>query len=213
MMLSLLFQQPILFIAWAAAIIIGITIHEFSHALAGVWQGDPTAKVSGRLTLNPLAHLSGVGFIMLLLVGFGWGKPVPFNPYNLKSKRWGPSIISLAGPASNLIMAVSAGGILKTLVTYTDLPSENLLLQFLNLLVIISLVLMIFNLIPIPPLDGSKVLFSVLDAPKYSHFKTWLSVKGPLVLVSVIFLDYLFNVNLFGGLFQLIINSVYKFIY
>jgi len=213
MILSLLFDQPILFVVWAAAIIIAITIHEFSHALAGTWQGDMTAKNQGRLTLNPLSHLSGVGFLMLLLVGFGWGKPVPFNPYNLKSKRWGPALISIAGPASNLILALFSGAIMKAFVYFDALEQGNLLLEFLYLLVIINVILMIFNLIPIPPLDGSKLLFSILHSPKYNELKMWLTTKGPLVLMALIFMDFILNINIFSGLFRLIIKGISRLLF
>lgn len=213
MILSLLFEEPIIFIVWMIAIIIAITIHEFSHALAATLQGDLTAKSQGRLTLNPLAHLSGIGFLMLLLVGFGWGKPVPFNPYNLKNKRWGPALISLAGPGSNLVLAAACGGILKGVLNFTSLPPENLLIQFLYLLVIINIVLMVFNLIPIPPLDGSKLLFSILHSPKYNHIKMWLTVRGPILLIGLIFIDYILNINIFSGLFRIIINGVHSLLF
>jgi len=213
MILSLLFEQPILFIVWIAAIIIAITIHEFSHALAGTWQGDMTAKNEGRLTLNPLSHLSGIGFLMLLFIGFGWGKPVPFNPYNLKNKRWGPALISIAGPFSNLILAIFAGGILKSIIHFDLLQPGNLLIEFLNLLVLINIILMVFNLIPIPPLDGSKILFSILHSPKYNQLKLWLTIKGPIVLMVLIFADFILNINIFSGLFRLIINGVYKLLF
>ena len=106
MILGLLFSQPVLFIAWIAAILVALSVHEFSHALAGTVLGDNTAKNMGRLTLNPLAHLDMIGTLMLLIVGFGWGKPVPFNPFNLKYPKWGPAIVALAGPFANLICVV-----------------------------------------------------------------------------------------------------------
>src|SRR3989344_9051947 len=100
MILNLLFTQPSLFFLWLLAITYGITIHEFSHVLAARLQGDDTGERLGRLTLNPLAHLDPFGFILLLVVGFGWGKPAPYNPYNLKNQKWGEVLVALAGPAS-----------------------------------------------------------------------------------------------------------------
>src|SRR3989339_1829095 len=105
-MLFNLLQDPPLLIIVPLAIIIVISLHEFSHALMGYLLGDKTAEHEGRLTLNPLAHLDPFGTVMLLLVGFGWGKPVPFNPYNLKFQKWGPAWIALAGPLSNFLSAI-----------------------------------------------------------------------------------------------------------
>lgn len=202
MPLSLISDQPLLFVIWLLAILLSLSVHEFSHALIGTLLGDSTAKNAGRLTLNPLAHLDMVGFFMLVLVGFGWGKPVPFNAYNLKYPRWGPTLVALAGPASNLINVVFFGLVFKLLLITHFFPIDNLLLQFLSLLVIINLVLMLFNLIPIPPLDGSKVLLSILSAPKHQRTRFLLETRGPLILLGLIILDYLFGVNIFGRLFD-----------
>lgn len=210
MIIGLLFSQPLLFVGWLVAILFALTIHEFSHALAGYLLGDHTAKEEGRLTFNPMAHLDWFGFLMLLLVGFGWGKPVPFNPYNLKYPKWGPAIVSIAGPLSNLISFIFFGIILKLLITFTALSPANLLLQFLGLLLEINLILMIFNLIPIPPLDGSKVLFAVLPA-KYDNFKVLLETRGPLILISLIILDNFLNLGLLSALFNWILNLAARF--
>ena len=103
-MLSLLFQNPILFVTWVLAILFALTVHEFSHALTGTLLGDMTAKRLGRLTLNPAAHVDTLGLIGLVLVGFGWGKPVPYNTYNLRDQKWGPVTIALAaGSQTRLI--------------------------------------------------------------------------------------------------------------
>jgi len=127
MILATLFSEPLLLFAWIAAMVIAITIHEFAHALASYSMGDPTAKDNGRLTLNPLKHLDLWGTIMLLVAGFGWGKPVPYNPYNLKNQRWGPALISLAGPGSNLALVIIFGLLLRFLVGFEILPPENML--------------------------------------------------------------------------------------
>ena len=95
--ISTLFSDPITFILWLVAIVTALTVHEFSHALAGKLQGDPTAELEGRLNLNPLSHIDWLGLVMLVFVGFGWAKPTPFNPYNLKLKKWGSAIVALAG--------------------------------------------------------------------------------------------------------------------
>lgn len=128
------------------ALIIAITIHEFSHALIADKLGDPTPRASGRLTLNPLAHLDPIGTIMLFIAHFGWGKPVPIDPYNLKNPRRDEMLISLAGPASNIIMAI----------LFTLLFKFFALNLFISI-VIINLGLAIFNLLPFYPLDGSHI--------------------------------------------------------
>ena len=199
MILNLLFTQPSLFFLWLLAITYGITVHEFSHVLAARLQGDDTGERLGRLTLNPLAHLDGVGFVMLLLAGFGWGKPAPYNPYNLKNQKWGEVLVALAGPLSNLISLIIFGLLSKILLP--SLGVENLLIQFLTFLLLINIVLLVFNLIPMPPLDGSKFLFAVLP-DKYNHIKVYLSTHGPWLLLILVVADNFLGVNIFGHLFN-----------
>ena len=116
MFIELLTNAPAIALAWILAIFISLTIHEFSHALVGKLRGDSTAEREGRLTLNPLAHLDPIGMIPLLLFGFGWAKPVPFNPYNLKNPKWDSVAIALAGPASNFVVASASAVVLRTVI-------------------------------------------------------------------------------------------------
>lgn len=204
MPITLLYQNPLYFVAWVAAILIALTVHEFSHALAAHLMGDQTAKRMGRLSLNPLTHIDPIGFLALVLVGFGWGKPVPFNPYNLRFPKWGSALVAAAGPLSNLIMVMIFGTVLK----YTQhlLPNGNLLIEFLTLLIVLNLILCLFNLIPIPPLDGSKFLLSALTAPKFYKFRFLLETRGPLILLALIILDSLSGLNLLSLVFSFAIN-------
>ncbi len=203
-------DRPLMSIVWVLAILIALAIHEFSHALVGTYLGDPTAREAGRLTLNPFAHVDFLGFLMLLFVGFGWGKPVPVNPYNLRFPRWGTTLVALAGPFSNFISLAVFGVILKIVTTVGGLPLDNLLVQFLGLLVVINLVLLLFNVLPIPPLDGSKVLLALLDRPRYDRLRFLLETRGPLLLLGLVVLDTLFGFNIFGRLFGGIIKAVYR---
>lgn len=203
MPLNWLFSEPIFFIAWVLAVVITLAMHEFSHALAALSFGDKTAKDSGRLTLNPLSHIDPLGFFMLLLVGFGWAKPVPVNPYNFKNRRLGLGIVSLAGPLANLLGIFVFGLLFKFLLPW--LGPTNLLINFLYMLVLINISLFAFNLIPIPPLDGSKVLFALLP-DKYDDFKYKFSVNGPWILLGLIILDNLLNLGIFSYFFNIMIN-------
>ncbi|KKR08518.1 MAG: hypothetical protein UT32_C0001G0038 [Parcubacteria group bacterium GW2011_GWC2_39_14] len=210
MILMNFFDNPIIIIPWLAAIIIALTVHEFSHALAATLLGDSTAKDEGRLTLNPLAHVSWIGFFMLLLVGFGWGKPVPFNPYNLKYQRFGPALVAVAGPFSNLILAIISGVALKLVVISGFVSVNNLLFQFLFTLISLNIVLLLFNLLPFPPLDGSKILFAFLSGPKYYAFRQLLETQGPFFLMLLLIFDNFLNINIFGSIFSVVINFVYS---
>ncbi len=207
-MINLLAQEPILFFAAAIAIIMALTVHEFSHAAMAYYLGDPTAKNEGRLTLNPLSHLDLWGTILLFLAGFGWGKPVPFNPYNLKNQKWGPAYVSIAGPLSNFLMVIIFSLVIKFIYPLFNLRPENALFQFLYFLVLINGILMIFNLLPIPPLDGSKLLFAFLPR-SMDNVKIFLQRYGFFILIGLV----MFGGFFFSSLFGIVIRAIDWFLY
>jgi Zn-dependent protease len=169
-----LLDNPTDLLYFAIALLVAISIHEFSHAWVADYLGDPTPKKAGRVTLNPLAHLDPLGTIMLLLVRFGWGKPVPINPNNFKNPKLGSALTALAGPTSNFLLA----SLLALVYKLSSLGSSPFG-TFLLLVIYMNLVLMVFNLLPIPPLDGSHffaLFFPALDNPKYE-------IYGPFVLI------------------------------
>lgn len=207
-MFSLLFQQPILFFSWALAFLIALSVHEFSHALVGTWLGDSTAKRMGRLTLNPAAHIDPLGLFAVLMIGFGWGKPVPYNPYNLRWPKWGPVAIAFAGPISNLLMAIIAVFLLANLGP--SLGPQNLLFLFLVIVAQLSIMLAVFNLIPLPPLDGSKALLALLSHPKYAAARAFIETRGPMILLLLIVMDAFGGLGLLSGLIRWAIGLVAK---
>ncbi len=198
-----------MFLVIIVVLVYALTIHEFAHALAATILGDQTANFSGRLTLNPLAHLEFFGTMMLLLAGFGWGKPVPVNPYNLKYKKWGEALVALAGPVSNFI-SVGLFIIVFRLVA-PNLAPDNMLVIFLSTLIVVNLTLGVFNLIPIPPLDGSKVLFAALPN-SFADFKQKLAINGPWVLLILIIADNFLGFNIFGHIFDFFLDLVSYFL-
>lgn len=147
-------------------LLIAFPIHECAHALVAKWLGDDTAEKQGRITLNPVKHLDLFGTILMLFAGFGWAKPVPINPNNFKKRKLGMALSSLAGPVSNLILAYIAI-ILSKIILYTEI-SEELSIICINAM-FINVGLAVFNLIPVPPLDGSRILLLIL--PEKLYFK------------------------------------------
>lgn len=182
----------------AIMLLVGFPVHEFSHALAAYRLGDATAKLQGRLTLNPIVHFDPLGGMLLLLtflgsgggLGFGWAKPTPVNPRNLQGGPQGEAIVAIAGPISNLILAIIGALPLRYLIANPALAAQlpPLVIQVLGTFVLINLVLMLFNLVPIPPLDGSKVLFAFLPPQTAWRWRPVLEQYGLILLLLVFFL-------------------------
>lgn len=165
-------------IFWAGALLISVSLHEFMHAWTADYLGDKTARLEGRVTLNPLAHLDPLGTLALVFLHFGWGKPVPVNPNNFKNPKLGWALVSLAGPLSNFVLAAVLGIVFKFFkvgITFNT---------FLLVLIVLNIRLLIFNLIPIPPLDGSRVLYALLpNKVNLSRLESY----GPILLLGLIF--------------------------
>jgi Zn-dependent protease len=178
-MIRTLFSSPITFIASSIGLLVAITIHEFAHAFTADRLGDPTPRSQDRITLNPLAHLDPTGTIMLLLFGFGWGKPVNFDPFNLENPKRDTTLISLAGPASNLLLAFLLGILTRVL-------GPSLLTSLLYPLIYINIVLAIFNLVPIRPLDGEKILSGLLPRNLSFEFQSVMQRYGTLILIFLV---------------------------
>ena len=178
-------------------IIIGLTVHEYCHAFAANKLGDHTAQELGRLTFNPLKHIDLIGFIFLIIAGFGWAKPVQFNPANLAHPRRDKAIIAAAGPLSNLVMAFFFIALIKAWIALPEFTSSEAVLSFFfagNFIIFVDVIfraatinlgLMIFNLLPIPPLDGSHIVFSSLNlAPEKET--VILKIGAPLLLIVLL---------------------------
>lgn len=179
-MLTTLFSSPLLFFLTLLSLIIAITIHEFSHAYIADRLGDPTARSHGRLTLNPLAHLDPLGTLTLLIASFGWGKPVPVDPFNLASPRRDTALISLAGPGSNLLLAIIISLLGKLFLSPFIFP-------LIYPLIIINISLAIFNLLPIYPLDGAKIISGLLPRDLAFEWESITTRYGTIILIFMIF--------------------------
>ncbi len=178
------------FIFAIAILIMSVVLHEVSHGYAAYAMGDSTAKYAGRLTLNPFKHLDLFGSIILPVLTYlsshailGWAKPVPFNPYNLKNQKWGPAVVGIAGPAMNFLLVLFFGIFIRLGNSLILLPAS--LIEISALIAIVNLQLMILNLIPIPPLDGSKLLFAVLPY-RWRNFEYTLERYGFFILIIFI---------------------------
>jgi Zn-dependent protease len=187
----------------APPILLALTFHEFAHAYVANRFGDDTAKRSGRLTMNPLAHLDPFGTIMIFIVHFGWAKPVPVNPYNLRNPKRDMLWISAAGPLSNMILALISGLLLRFIATTGMMPDPHSMLGVFIVMIVfslqINLALAIFNILPIAPLDGSKILYGILPAG-FAKQIYLLERYGPFILIGLIIFGQFTGVSILGEL-------------
>ena len=199
-LLPLLNSDPMAFVLLVAALIGAIGLHEYAHALTADLQGDRMPRAMGRLTPNPIKHLDPVGTLFIVLVGFGWGKPVEFRPQALSSKRFGAAMVALAGPMMNLLLAFVTA--LVAIQLGDGLP--DFFNTFLSVFFSINVLLAVFNLIPLPPLDGSRLL-TIFLPPKRQNIIFFLDKYGFIILLGVL---------LFGGFtfIEPIITAVSKFV-
>jgi Zn-dependent protease len=217
-------QQQLIAAAIVVAImlLVGLPVHEFSHALAAFRLGDGTAKLFGRLTLNPIAHFDPVGGVLLAVTfigsaaagsafGFGWAKPTPVNPMNLMYGRRGEAIVAAAGPISNLVLAAAAAIPLRYLIANPELYAQvPLLYEVLIYFVQINIVLMLFNLVPVPPLDGSKVMFALMDRRTEYQVRPLLEQYGFFILILLFFLPPGGSIG--GRILVPIIDAIFNFL-
>jgi Zn-dependent protease len=203
--LFLLRDEPQLFAAFLVAVIIGITFHEFSHAAVASLQGDRTARSQGRLTLNPIAHLDPLGSIAILVAGIGWGRPVPITPSRLRNRRLGQVMVGLAGPAANFVVAlIAVVGLRIVYPTAGTTFNVGFSVTLLSTIVTINVVLGVFNLLPIPPLDGSTLLSLALP-PSRQNIIAFLNQYGIFLLLGLLILAP----NLLTPIFRAITEALY----
>lgn len=220
--LALLLRDPGAFLALLVAVVVGllvaITVHEASHAFMAYRLGDDTARRLGRLTLNPLAHLDPVGTAMLFVVGFGWGKPVPVNPFLLRTHpRRGMAQVAVAGPLANLATVALVAipiklGLLAWHSPFYYLPFSQrepawLLADIFGYIVFFNVILALFNLIPVPPLDGYNVVQGLVPQ-RWSASFSRLAPYGPVLLLAVVLIDIIFNTGFLWRLLGPAVNAV-----
>ena len=187
---------------FAIVFLLSLSVHEASHAYAAYTLGDNTAKKQGRITLNPLRHLDIFGTLAIFIIGIGWAKPVPINPNNFENPRKGMMLTALAGPFSNLALALVSGGLMRFV------PDYSFLSQLLGTMIFVNIILMLFNLIPIPPLDGSRVLGFLLPRNIYQL----LEENGYIILIVAIGAEHFLHIPIFTYLIFMPASWIASFI-
>jgi Zn-dependent protease len=208
-MINTLFTNPIYFIISLIALFVAITVHEYSHAWMAERLGDPTPRLQGRLSFNPLVHIDLTGLLFLLFFGFGWGKPVPFDPYNLRNPRKDAALISIAGPGSNFILAILLSLILR-LFTFFNLSNlftigSVILIPTIALNVILGL----FNLLPVSPLDGFKIVGGILDEERA---REWYQLERYGILFLLLLILPIGGATMLDSILRPALNTVLRFL-
>ena len=186
-------------IAWIVGFLVALSVHEAAHAAAAAYLGDPTAKWAGRVTLNPLRHLDPVGTVMLLFAGFGWGRPVPINSNNFANPKTGEMLTAIAGPLANFTVALALA------IPHNLLTPGSAAFIFVQNVMFVNIVIMVFNLLPVPPLDGGGAIASFLPPRLAVPYRQY----GPLVLFGLIGFDWIFHTSILWGILGKLINIVF----
>ncbi len=195
------------------AILIGLCFHEFAHGAVSYMLGDPTPKLQGRLTLNPLAHIDFFGFFALIFAGFGWGKPVEIDPRYYKHRRRDEFLVAAAGVTMNLILAVLFAIIIKVIFMVNPMFMAGrlgaIIIEILRNIIFINIVLMVFNLLPVPPLDGFGICSEIFNLRKYSWYYTLYNYGGLILMALVLFnITGLILSPIVGSIYSLIVNTI-----
>lgn len=195
----LLNLSPLEILSWIVGFLVALTVHEAAHAATANYLGDPTAKWAGRVSLNPLAHLDPIGTLMLIFAGFGWGKPVPINSRNFANPRAGEILTSLAGPLANFVVALALA------VPHNLLDPGSNAFIFVQNMMFVNIVLMVFNLLPIPPLDGGGVAMNFLPSELGERYRR----NGPILIFGLIAFDWVFKTSILWGILGGLVNIVF----
>lgn len=198
------------FVFQIAVLIMSVVIHEVSHGYAASFLGDQTARYQGRLTLNPIKHLEFFGSFLVPALSyflggfiFGWAKPVPYNPYNLRPGRWSEALVAFSGPAANIILALIFGTLLRIGVSSSASWATPAFVEITAMIVFINIILAIFNLVPIPPIDGSKILFALLPN-RFQAIREFFEKFGLALVILFIFFLWQYVFPLVSMVFRLI---------
>ena len=208
-------EALIVFLMWLPIILFAFSVHESAHALVASWLGDRTAKNFGRISLNPAKHLDPYGFISMLLFGIGWAKPVPINSRNMKNPKWGMAISALAGPVSNLLSAIVYCGFASIYVNFifpqiATVNNVTVLLYILDFFVygaLLNVSLAVFNFIPFPPFDGSRILYVVLPTHLYFKVMKYEQYIGFGIMALFLICSWL-DIDLLGFIIYPIVNGM-----
>lgn len=196
-MLDLLSSNPLIFFTYLIGLLIAVTVHEFSHAYVADRLGDPTPRVQGRVSFNPLVHLDLFGVLFLLFFGFGWGKPVQFDPFNLKDPRRDAALISLAGPGANFVLAIILAFILRVI--------PNSIFEILTPIIYINILLGVFNFLPIAPLDGFKIVGGFLST---EQARQWYQLERYGIFFLLLLIMPIGGTNMLSSIILPIINFI-----